>query len=465
MNDQAAIRTSGVPLAGGWLAVATLLLAYAVSFLDRQIISLLVEPIKADLQITDTQIGILQGTAFGVFYAVMGWPLGWLADRADRVRLVALAVALWSAMTIASGLAQSFTGLLLARIGVAVGEAALVPAAVSLLSDYFSPLRRALPLSVFTSGISVGLGLALVLGGGLIAYAHGGVSDLPLLGAWLGAQRDWQIVFVLCGLLGLPVAGLVLFLPEPRRRAAEQPLPRTAITPRATGVEAWQFLWRERAVVGCILLATSLLYILTTSFSAWVPAHFMRRFGWTAAQTGQTIGVPIMLVGIAGNWLSGAVAQFMARRGALDGPLRTMLAGACLLVPAAALGPLAPGSAIAMFGVISGYFAIALTFGIATTAYVAITPAPLRGQVIAIYLLCGNLLGLGLGPLLVGAIADHAAGRLHDIGTALALVCVVTSLPAVWLLQRARAGFARAASAVAVSPSMVSPGTVARTVS
>ena len=457
MTDRALDRTTGMSAVSGWFAVATLLLAYAVSFLDRQIISLLVEPIKADLLISDTQVGLLQGTAFGVFFAVMGWPLGWLADGLDRVRLIALAIVLWSAMTIASGLAVSFTGLLLARIGVAVGEAALVPAAVSLLSDYFSPSRRALPLSIFTSGISVGLGLALVLGGGLISYAHGGVSDLPLLGAWLGAQRDWQIVFVLSGVIGLPVAGLVLFLAEPRRTQREQPRLRAAAITRATGADALRFLWRERAVAGTILLATSLLYIMTTSYSAWVPAHFMRHFDWTAARVGQTIGLPIMLTGIAGNWLSGVVTQFIGARGAHDAPLRTMLIGAILLVPSASFGLLASGSTLAVLGVVVGYFAIALTFGIATTAYVAITPAPLRGQVIAIYLLCGNLLGLGLGPLLVGAIADHATGRLHDIGAALALVCVVTAVPAVWLFQRARSRFARAALAAADSPSTASP--------
>ena len=135
-----------------WFAVAVLLVSYAVSFLDRQVISLMVGPIKHDLAISDTQIGILQGPAFGVFFAIMGLPLGWLADRLHRVRLIAIAILLWSAMTIASGLSTTFGGLLFARIGVGVGEAALVPAAVSLLSEYFPPERRAMPLSILLPG-------------------------------------------------------------------------------------------------------------------------------------------------------------------------------------------------------------------------------------------------------------------------------------------------------------------------
>jgi MFS family permease len=428
--------------------VAILLVAYAVSFLDRQIISLLVAPIKADLLISDTQVGALQGTAFGVFFALMGWPLGWLSDRVHRVGLIALAIVTWSAMTIASGLADSFSGLLLARIGVGIGEAALVPAAVSLLSDYFPPQRRALPLSIFTSGISVGLGLALLLGGVLVTFAHDGVSQVPWLGSWLAAQRGWQVVFILSGLAGLPVAVLVLLLHEPERQSQRL---------GASATAALGYLWQQRAVVGSILLATSLLYVLTNSFSAWVPVHLMRRFAWTAAETGRTLGPPVMLVAIAGNWLSGAITQLLARRGVQDAPLLTMMLGTGLMLPAVLIGVLTSNADLAVAGVLASYFAIALTFGIATTAYVTVTPAAVRGQVIAIYLLCGNLLGLGLGPLLVGAIADHGPRSLQDIGAALAVVSAAVILPALWFFQRARSRFARAALAAAVSPSTASP--------
>ena len=156
---------------GGWFAVGVLLAAYTVSFLDRQLLTLLVQPIKADLGLSDTQIGILQGPAFALFYATMGLPLGWLADRVNRVYLMSVAIAFWSLMTFLCGFATDYTHLLLARFGVGFGEAALVPAAVSLLADLFKPERRALPVSVFTCGLAVGSGLALMLGGSFIAFA------------------------------------------------------------------------------------------------------------------------------------------------------------------------------------------------------------------------------------------------------------------------------------------------------
>ncbi len=420
----------------GWAAVALLLAAYAVSFLDRQIISLLVQPLKADLGISDTQIGILQGPAFGVFYALLGLPLGWLADRVHRVRLIALAIALWSAMTVASGLTNSFEGLLLARIGVGVGEAALVPAAVSLLSDLFRPERRALPLSVFTTGISVGLGLALVLGGAFVTWsADGTVGALPLLGGWLAAQQPWQATFVLAGLVGLPVAALVLLLDEPRvARGA-------AADARDSASGALRYLRERGDFFLPMLLATSALYILSSAVSAWVPALFIRRFDWSPAEVGQTLGAWIMLFGILGNLVSGALTQRFLRRGRIDGPLRTMLVGTALMLPAATLAPLLPDAAWVMAGVLVMYFAIALTFGIATTTFVAVTPPRLRGQVVAIYLLLGNLVGLGLGPPLVGMLVDHGSSTLGGIGPALSLVCAAVAAPALALMLRARRGF------------------------
>ena len=420
----------------GWAAVALLLGAYAVSFLDRQIISLLVQPLKSDLGISDTQIGILQGPAFGLFYAVLGLPLGWLADRVNRVRLVSLAIALWSAMTVVSGLASSFEGLLLARIGVGVGEAALVPAAVSLLSDLFRPERRALPLSIFTTGISVGLGLALVLGGAFVTWTTtGAVGALPVLGEWLAAQRPWQATFVLAGLVGLPVAVLVLWLDEPRACGPG------LVASRGSASGALRHLGEHRAFFLPMLLSLCALYILSSAVSAWVPALFIRRFDWTPAHVGQTLGAWLMLFGISGNVLSGVLTQAFVRRGRVDAPVRTMLIGTGLMLPAATLAPLLPDVAWVMAGVLALYFGMALTFGIATTTFVAVTPSRLRGQVVAIYLLLGNLVGLGLGPPLVGALVDHGGATLGQIGPALALVCVAVAVPGLWLMLRARRAF------------------------
>lgn len=426
--------------ARGWAIVLILVAAYALAFVDRQIMSLLVDDLRRDLAISDGQIGLLQGPAFGLFYALLGMPFGWLADRVTRVRLIAAGLLLWTAMTIFCGLAESFPMLFLARMGVGVGEAALVPAAVSLLADSFAPQRRALPLAIFTAGVSVGAGLALVLGGALVAYSRGGVADLPLVGGWLAARESWQTVLILAGTAGIPLGLIILCLPEPARRA------RSAGQGGADALLPW--LRRERRLLVPLLAGSSLLYLFSNAFAAWMPSLFIRAFGWQPAAVGLRLGVLILLCALAGNLASGAIATRLVRRGEAGGPLRTMILGAFVLLPAAVLGPLAPGPLLAQVAVMAIYFGIALCFGVATAMFVAVTPGALRGRMVALYLLLGNLIGLGLGPSSVGFVLD---ALLHDsarVGEALALIGCVSVVPGVWLLRRPLALYAARAAAV-----------------
>lgn len=422
-------------------AVAVLVAAYAVSFLDRQVISLLVEPLKRDLAISNTQVGILQGPAFGVFYAVLGLPLGWLADRVHRIRLIGAAILFWSTMTMACGFATSFGALLAARFGVGVGEAALVPAAVSLIADWFAPGRRALPLSVFTAGVSLGAGLALVLGGVFITYALHGAAGFPLIGSGLAARHPWQIVFILAGMVGVPVAGAVFTLREPAHAA------RRGVGGQLELSVLSGYLRQKRAFFLPMLLATSSLYILSNAVFAWAPSLFMRRFGWSAPEVGRFVGTAVMACAVLGNVLSGVVTGALERRGVRDAALRVMATGAWLMLAAALSLPWLPTAGTAMAGTMVLYFSIALTFGIATTALVSVTVPTLRGQVVALYLLLGNLVGLGLGPLIVGALMDHGGATLRQIGPALALVCSAVALPSAWLFERARRSFLQAVDA------------------
>lgn len=179
------------PARRGWFAVFVLTLAYVISFVDRQILTLLVPAIKADLGLSDTGISLLQGLAFGVFYTLLGLPLGRLADRMNRSKLIAAGMAFWCLMTVACGLSRNFGQLFVARMGVGVGEAALNPAALSILSDYFPPERRSVPISIFVSAGALGGGLALMIGGGVIAFAESlGAVHVP----WLGILQGWQLV-------------------------------------------------------------------------------------------------------------------------------------------------------------------------------------------------------------------------------------------------------------------------------
>lgn len=414
---------------GGWFAVGVLLAAYTVSFLDRQLLTLLVQPIKADLGLSDTQIGILQGPAFALFYATMGLPLGWLADRVNRVRLMAVAIALWSLMTFLCGFATDYTHLLLARFGVGFGEAALVPAAVSLLADLFKPEKRALPVSVFTCGLAVGSGLALMLGGSFIAFAEQGARELPILGEFFAAQAPWQVVFMLAGLVGLPVAALMLVLAEPRVAVVAQGGPPLSAV--------WDHLRARGDYFRPLLAAMAALFVVTTALSAWLPSVLIRDFGWTAIATGGALGPVILFGALIGNLAGGALATWLASRGRIEATLLTMFMGASIMVPAAILTSSAasPEWLLGIAAVL--YLAMAATFGVASLSFVEVTPAQLRGQVVAIYLLFANLLGLMLGPTAVGVLTDSGLPWLKPVGHALALVMVLAGLPGLWWLWRA----------------------------
>jgi MFS family permease len=201
--------------ARAWWTVIVLTFAYVVSFVDRTILSLLIEPIKADLALSDTQIALVQGIAFGLFYAAMGLPLGWLADRMSRRLLIGIGAGFWCLATAACGLAASFPQLFLARIGVGVGEAALSPAAMSMISDSFPKERRALPIGIYAGAAALGAGLALILGGSVIRLVSGASQvSLPLV----GDVAAWQAAFILVGVFGLVLLPLMATVVEPLRR-------------------------------------------------------------------------------------------------------------------------------------------------------------------------------------------------------------------------------------------------------
>ncbi len=282
----------------GWLAVAVLTTAYVLSFTDRQILSLLVPAIQRDLGLSDLKISLLQGLAFGVFYTLLGVPIGWLADRASRRGIIAASSILWSLMTAACGLARNYLELFLARAGVGIGEAALNPAALSILADYFPAPRRTLPISVYVASGSLGGGLALMIGGGVIEFARRlGTGRFALL----GAPRGWQWVFLLVGGAGLILPVLFIWVQEPRRRRG-----RTGEREPQIGRLA-AFLQENRDLllrfVGGFALFSTLVYGLIS----WTPTFFIRRFGWSAAHVGFSYGVIYLFAGVLGSLAGGGL--------------------------------------------------------------------------------------------------------------------------------------------------------------
>ncbi|MFD2580114.1 MFS transporter [Novosphingobium colocasiae] len=276
-------------------------MAYTFSYLDRQSLTLLVGPIKASLDISDTHLSLLHGFAFAIFYSILGLPIGRLVDSRKRTRIVAIGIVVWSVMTAACGLARNFTHLFLARVGVGAGEAALSPAAYSLISDSFPARRLPLALSIYNCAIYLGAGLATIIGGAIISAMP--ATTVPVI----GHLEPWQAVFIVIGLPGVLVAALVLTLREPRR---------TRVKAGAVNgfADTRRYFFAHLRTYGLLMLAASMLTLVWNAPLAWYPTYLMRVFGWTTAEVGSRFGTVILISGVCGVlsgvcWRGGCAAK------------------------------------------------------------------------------------------------------------------------------------------------------------
>jgi MFS family permease len=424
------------PPAYAWYVVTVLLVLYVGSFLDRTVISLIVEPIKADLGVSDTAISLLQGLAFALFYSVLGVPLGWLADNYSRRTIVGVGAALWALMAGLCGLTQTYAQLFVARVAVGVGEATLAPSAYSLISDYFPRERLNRAYAVFMLGGPVGGALAFIIGGAVVGMADriGGVS-LPLV----GEIRPWQLVFLITGLPGLLLAALMFTVREPVRRGL-------LAARRAPGqglgmADAWRYLAAHRRVYGLLLAGFSLAAMLATGFLSWIAVFFIRTYGWTAAQTGAAFGGVALIGGSAGIIAGSFWCDRLVRRGKADAQVQTSILATSLAIPVAIAMPLMPTAPLALS--LSGLLVFLFTFpqGTNVAAFQLITPNEFRAQVSAVFLFAINLCGLGLGATVVALFTDYLFGDPAAVRYSLALTAAVTGLPAVIALVLARAPY------------------------
>jgi MFS family permease len=404
-----------------WFVVAVLSLANCVSFIDRLILSLLVGPIKAELALSDTRVGLLQGAAFALFYCIAGLYLARLADRSNRKWIITGGITLWCVMTTLSGTARNFWQLFLYRIGVGVGEGTLSPSAYSLIAGYFPRDRLALAVGVYGAGISAGVGLAYLVGGVAIQWVAGlGTVDLPLLPPLSG----WRLVFAVVGLLGLPVAVLMLFVREPPREPGSRPasLHEVAAHLRAN----WRSLILALAGYG----ATS---ITIYSIFSWTPTFFVRQYGASIAAAATALGVIALAGGLSGAFLGGAYSDRLERGGDPHAKLRVLFYCCAGLLLPAIIAPFMPtmlSSAAVLF--------FTFFFGSAATgpagAYVqAITPDRMRAQFGALYQLSLSLVGATLGPLLTALFTDFVFRDEALLGYSLSSVAVVGNVLAVTL--------------------------------
>jgi len=426
--------------AQGNYALAVLIVAFAFSFLDRVILSMLMVPIQRELAFSDVQLALLHGFAFAIFYALAGFPLGKLADGTSRKRLVAAGVFFWSLCTAACGLARSFAGLFLLRVGVGVGEAALSPAAFSMLSDYFEPERRGRAIATYQLGVTGGSGLAYMLGGLVIAFASSGQAiALPLL----GELSAWRVAFVLIGLPGIAVALLALTIREPARREATG----AALTEKGA-LAAW--LRANRRTVACFAFGFAAINISFNAIIAWGPTWLTRVHGLSPARIGLVLGLAMLFAGGIGQLLGAWRSDRLLARGRRTAVFETGILCALVLIPlsAATIVPVL-GIAVPLVGAIL-FFACA-AIGHAPSLIGQIAPNGLRGQVAAIFLLAMNVIGTGVGPFAVAVLTERVFADPRAVGLSIALTAAVGAVIGAVLLRAGRSALARSAEALARS--------------
>ena len=410
-----------------------LTLVYVFSFIDRQILNLLVIPIRKDLAISEFEMSLLMGFSFALFYTFFGIILGRLADSKSRRTIIAVGFVLWSLFTAGCGLARNFVQMLLMRMGVGVGEAALSPAAYSLITDYFPKERRATALSVYSMGIYIGSGLAYMLGGVVYKWASAEAGwNVPLV----GETRPWQVIFFIVGLPGVILALLVYTVREPARRgikmikAADGRMKAAQVPLR----HVFDYILENKATFLCHNVGFALLSFSSYGSSSWVPTFLIRNHGWTGAQSGLVFGAIVAIFGTLGIVAGGWLADRMAARGYRDATMRVGLIVSLAWLPFGAVYPLVPSDTWAVALMAPAVFLASAPFGVAPAAIQQIMPNAMRGQASAVYLFIVNLIGLGLGPSAVGGMTQFVFGDDYKVNYSLAIVGTVAHLVAGALL-------------------------------
>jgi len=421
----------GSALRIGWYTTTVLMIAYAFSYLDRQVINLMVGPIKHELHISDTQFAMLTGGAFGIFYTVMGLPIGWLADRLSRKWIVSAGIALWSLMTAACGLSRSYASLLVARVGVGVGEATLSPSTYSMLADLFDRKRLPRAMSLYCLGIYIGAGTSMIVGGTVVSA----VARTPVVTlAFLGTVSPWHLVFLAVGLPGLLIALWVSTLSEPPRRHTNSEQLRSdgaGSSPR----HLWRFISANPRMSVALYLGSATLAIITF-MDAWYPELFVRTWGWNARLTGSVNGAAALTAGPIGMLTAGYLSVRMLKQGQIDACLRlTAFAAVATFIPAV-LMPLMPDAVLMAVMLWPLKFLGGFVPVLIPSAIQLVSPPKLRAQAGAIFMLTTGIAGVTLGPLLPALLNDHIFHDEHSLRYSLSIAAAVVAPLAYLLLRR-----------------------------
>ena len=412
-----------------WYTVAILLCAYIFSFIDRQILNLLVAPVRRDLHISDTEMSLLIGFSFAIFYSMLGLPFGRLADHMSRPRLIFFGMFLWSLMTGGCGLVTSYGTLFLLRMGVGIGEATLSPAAYSMIADSFPPTKRSVPFSVYTMATYVGPGLAFVFGGLLLrSFGTKELLDWPLV----GAVRPWQALFLILGIAGIAFVLVLLTLRDPSRKgarllAAAEGKSKVHRVPLGSVLA---YFVENRAALFAITLGMSLDAFTGYGASAWGITFFVRNHGMTASEAGIIFGSAQIVAGALGMLAAGKMVSRLMARGYRDAYVRVALYSCIGWIVPGVLAPLVPGTAAAVALIYVGTFFLCMPVCLIPAAIQELVPNAMRGQAIAVYLLIVNLIGLGLGPTAIALVTDRVFHFDAAVRYSLAIVPGIAMLAA-----------------------------------
>jgi MFS family permease len=400
-----------------------LLVAYIFSFVDRNILALMVEPLRRDLAISDFEISLLQGPAFALFYSTMALPIAHLADTRRRTAIIASGVGLWSAMTAACGLVHSFGALFMLRLGVGLGEAALSPPAASLLSDYFHPSRYPRAMAIFSLGIGIGTGMSFLIGGAVVKLVSGmSAVTLPLL----GDVRPWQLTFLIVGLPGLLIAVLMSTIREPGRRGALlddegelEVIPLPAV---------FRFITQRWRLYISFPVATSLLGIFGFGMAAWYPTFLVRTYDFSVVQAGTVFGLIYVIAGPLGTLFGVRFAEQLQRRGYRDAHIRFIAFAALGMAFFGSLGPLMPRVELALAMVVPAVFLKCSYLGSSASAMQLVTPNQMRAKVTALQIFSSNIIGLTIGASGTAFLTDFVFVDDFAIRYSLSWVAVVACL-------------------------------------
>ena len=404
--------------AAGWFLVVMLTAGYIFSFVDRYILGLLIEPIKAEFDLSDRSIGWLL-SAFTLVYGFVGIFMGWLVDRGKRLWIVSIGVALWSVATVATGMAKNFVQLFTARMGVGIGEATLSPATFSMIGDSFPTEKRGKPIAFYSAALPIGAGLASLLSGAVIAWtASSGNQSLP----FFGELSPWRYTMIIVGLPGLLLALFFLFMKEPVRRPAAAS---SDVIGGSDFLDALKYLWDNKALyIGFVLVICAMTAIAYSQ--AFLAPTFERTWGWSPQKYAYVNGIALLLIGPLNMMIVGSISDWWTKKGVKDASLRILYIGFFIMIPSGVIPLFMPTAELAFLVLCINTIGIGMVSAIGITSLLIITPAQIRGQVVALYYLAISWFG-SLGPIVAGELSSGVFGE-DNLRYAVAAIPVIFAI-------------------------------------